>query len=98
KKKYLSPPQVILQYDVYGKVWVLQAGYNNRYDWGSQISNGWQGNKIVFYGTISLSGIKCNERQTWSKISMNQFHILYEEKLQNHTWFAVEENIYTKVR
>jgi len=80
KQKTLLPPQVILQYDDYGKVWVLQPGYHDRYDWGSLISKGWKGNKIIFEGTISISGLKITERETWTKISDHEFHILYEEK------------------
>jgi len=91
------PSQVILQYDTYGKVWVLQPGYHDRYDWGSLISKGWEGNKIVFEGTISISGLKITERETWTKISDHEFHILYEENLLDNSWFVTEENIFTRV-
>jgi hypothetical protein len=98
RKKMVLPPQVILQYDNYGKVWVLQPGYNDRYDWGSLISNGWEGNKIIFKGTISLSGLKVNERETWTRISADEFHILYEENLSDNSWFVIEENTFTKIK
>jgi hypothetical protein len=45
-------------------------------------------------GTISLAGLKVNERQTWIKISEDEFHILYEEQLRDKSWFISEENIY----
>lgn len=98
RKKVILPPQVMLQYDNYGKVWVLQPGYNDRYDWGSLISNGWEGNKIIFKGTISLSGLKINERETWTRISADEFHILYEENLSDNSWFVIEENTFTKLK
>src|SRR5882762_8659844 len=98
RKKVVLPPQVILQYDNYGKVWVLQPGYNDRYDWGSLISNGWKGNKIIFKGAISLTGLKINERETWTKISEDEFHILYEENLLDNTWFVIEENTFNKIK
>ncbi|HMH22833.1 MAG TPA: hypothetical protein VK563_13700 [Puia sp.] len=98
KQKGLLPPQVILQYDNYGKVWALQPGYHDRYDWGSLISDGWQGNKIVFKGTIALAGLKVNESQTWTKISDHEFRIVYEENLSDNSWFLTEENVFTKVK
>jgi hypothetical protein len=98
KQKALIPPQVILQYDNYSRVWVLQAGYYDRYDWGTLIATGWEGNKILFRGTISLAGLKVNQQETWTKITSNKFHILYEEQLQDHSWFKIEENIYTRAK
>jgi hypothetical protein len=98
RQRAVLPAQVMLQYDIYGKVWVLLPGYHDRYDWGSLISDGWEGNKIVFKGTISISGLKINERETWTKISEDEFHILYEEKLIDNKWFSIEENIFTRVR
>jgi hypothetical protein len=98
RKKVVLPPQVMLQYDNYGKVWVLQPGYNDRYDWGSLISNGWEGNTIIFKGTISLSGLKINERETWTRISADEFHILYEQNLSDNSWFVIEENTFTKLK
>jgi len=98
KQRVVVPPQVILQYDNYGKVWVLQPGYHDRYDWGSLIANSWEGNKIIFRGTISLNGLKINERETWTRISANEFHILYEENLLNNSWFVIEENTFTRIK
>jgi len=98
RQKVVLPPQVMLQYDTYGKVWALQPGYSDRYDWGSLISNGWEGNKIIFKGTISLTGLKINERETWTRISADEFHILYEETLGDNSWFVIEENTFTRVR
>jgi len=60
-QKVVFPPQVILQYDNYGKVWALQPGY-------------------------------------WTKISDNEFHILYEENLLDNSWVVIEENIFTKIK
>ena len=92
QRSMIMPPQVILQYDVYGRVWALQPGYNNRYDWGAMISSGWEGDHAEFYGTISLSGILFLEREIWTRISDSEFHILYEEKLSDGSWFKIEEN------
>src|SRR5882757_1718794 len=97
QKSMFMPPQVILQYDVYGRVWALQPGYNNRYDWGAMISSGWEGDHMEFYGTISLSGILILERETWTKIGDNEFQILYEEKLSDGSWFKIEENRYIRI-
>ena len=92
------PPQVILQYDVYGGVWVLQPGYYNRYDWGSLIATGWDGYYIVFNGAISLTGIKLIERETWTRKSDDEFRIVYEEQLSDSSWFTIGESTYTRLK
>ncbi|HWB92125.1 MAG TPA: hypothetical protein VG605_09740 [Puia sp.] len=98
RKLVPMPPQVILQYDVYSNVWVLQSGYYNRYDWGSLVSSGWTGDQIVFEGAISLTGIRLVERETWTKQSDDAFRIVYEELMNDGTWFTIEENTYTRTR
>jgi hypothetical protein len=91
------PPQVILLYDVHGKVWVLQSGYKDRYDWGYMISEGWNGDRIEFNGAISVSGIRMIERETWVRLSDQKFQVIYEERLSDGRWFKTEENIFTRV-
>ena len=98
QKLAAMPPQVILQYDVNGNVWVLQPGYYNRYDWGSLIANGWEGDHIVFNGAISVTGIKLVERETWTRRSDDEFLIVYEQQLSDGSWFTIEENTYTRIK
>ncbi|UFH53303.1 hypothetical protein [Spirosoma sp. KNUC1025] len=93
KKSSPFLPQILLQYDKASQVWAFKGGY----DWGSEIATGWIGNKIVFRGSISLAGLKINERQNWVKLSDKEFHITYEEQLRNGSWFVSETNIYKRV-
>ena len=49
-------------------------------------SNGWQGDAIVFTGLLTMLGVDCELRQTITKKSSDEFHILNEEKLRDETW------------
>lgn len=92
KQRVPFPPQLILQYDKASNLWVFKGGY----DWGSEVAVAWTGHQIVFRGTISLAGLKLNERQTWTKVSPDEFYITYEEQLYNGSWFLLERNVYRR--
>ena len=89
KEKIAAIPEVLLQFDKRSNVLVLKGGY----DWGSEIANSWTNTTMVFLGTISLEGLKITERQTWTKLSNDEFSISYEEQLKNGTWFVSETNV-----
>jgi hypothetical protein len=93
KETISAIPQVLLQFDKRSNVWVLKGGY----DWGSEIAGSWTNTKIIFLGTISLEGFKITERQTWTKISNDEFRISYEEQLKDGKWFLSEINNYKRL-
>jgi hypothetical protein len=54
-------------------------------------SNGWEGDTIVFSGPLTMLGIDCELRQTITKKSPDEFHILNEEKLPDGSWRETDE-------
>ena len=94
KEKVAAIPEVLLQFDKRSNVLVLKGGY----DWGSEIANSWTNTTMVFLGTISLEGFKITERQTWTKLSNDEFRISYEEQLKNGAWFVSETNVYKRLQ
>jgi len=54
-------------------------------------SNGWQRDAIVFSGPLTMLGIDCELRQTITKKSSDEFHILNEEKLPDGSWRETDE-------
>ena len=93
KETISAIPRIFLQFDRRSNVWVLKGGY----DWGSEIASNWTNTKVTFIGTISLEGLKITERQTWTKISNDEFSITYEEQLNDGKWFLSETNDYKRL-
>ena len=54
-------------------------------------SNGWKGDGIVFSGPLTMLGVDCELRQTITKKSPDEFHILNEEKLRDGSWTQTDE-------
>jgi len=54
-------------------------------------SEGWQGDTIVFIGRLTMLGVDCELRQTITKRSPDEFHILNEERLENGSWQETDE-------
>jgi hypothetical protein len=54
-------------------------------------SNGWESETIVFSGPLTMLGIDCELRQTITKKSLDEFHILNEEKLADGSWREADE-------
>ncbi len=54
-------------------------------------SDGWRGDKIVFIGSLTMLGVDCELRQTLTKKSEDETHILNEEKLVDGSWQITDE-------
>lgn len=54
-------------------------------------SSGWSGNQIVFTGPMSMIGVDCQLRQTWTKKGDDEFHVLNEEMMDEGRWGYVDE-------
>ena len=93
RQTILAIPGVLLQLDRASNIWVLKDGF----DWGSEIATSITQQKITFTGTISLAGLKINERQVWTKISASSFRVDCYDILKGGTVFLSETNIYTKL-
>lgn len=54
-------------------------------------SDGWQGDQIVFIGNLTMLGVDCELRQTLTKKSADEGHILNEERLPDGSWQVTDE-------
>jgi hypothetical protein len=57
----------------------------------------WVQSQIVFTGPLTMLGVDCELRQTLTKRSENDFHILNEERLPDNTWSMVDELMFTRI-
>ena len=59
--------------------------------YGIMRSPGWDGNQLVFSGLVTMIGVECHLRQTWTKASDDEFSFVNEELLPDGTWSYVDE-------
>jgi hypothetical protein len=52
---------------------------------------GWVGNQITFHGLMTMIGIECNWRMTWTKSSGDEFAFVNEEQLPDGSWAYIDE-------
>jgi len=52
---------------------------------------GWTGNRIVFSGLMTMLGINCEWRMTWTKTSDDEFAFINEEKTAEGSWAYIDE-------
>ena len=77
-----------ITFDPFSRQWmyVLAEGA-----YGILRSPGWDDNQIVFTGPMMMIGVDCELRQSWTKISDNEFRFVNEEKLSDGSWGYVDE-------
>jgi hypothetical protein len=59
--------------------------------YGIMRSPGWIENRIVFEGHLTMIGVECHMRQTWTKVSEDEFRFVNEERLADGAWGYVDE-------
>jgi hypothetical protein len=52
---------------------------------------GWRGNQIVFSGLMTMLGIDCDWRMTWTKHSADEFVFVNEERRGDGAWEYIDE-------
>ena len=52
---------------------------------------GWIENQIIFLGTMTMLGIDCDWRMSWTRVSDNEFYFINEQKLPDGAWFYIDE-------
>ena len=77
-----------LTFDPFSKRWMMTFTEGL---FGVLQSDGWRGETIVFTGPLTMLGVDCETRQTITKKSSDEFHILNEEKLPDGTWHETDE-------
>ena len=54
-------------------------------------AEGWTDDRIVFSGSMTMIGINCEWRMTWTKISDNEFKFVNEEQTADGSWAYIDE-------
>jgi hypothetical protein len=52
---------------------------------------GWAGDQIAFQGSMTMIGIDCEWRMTWTRVSDDEFGFVNEEKLADGSWAHIDE-------
>ncbi len=78
-----------ITFDPFSKQWIYVL---TRGSYGVLRSlEGWTGNQIVFSGLMTMIGINCEWRMTWTKASDTEFLFVNEEKSTDGSWTYVDE-------
>lgn len=77
-----------ITYDAFSRqfMYVLSEGA-----FGVLRSPGWEDNRIVFTGEMTMIGVNCVLRQTWTKENDDAFSSVNEERLEDGRWSVVDE-------
>jgi hypothetical protein len=59
---------------------------------------GWVGEKIVFSGLMTMIGIDCEWRMTWTKEGVNRFAFINEERTDDGSWAYIDEWRFSRKR
>jgi hypothetical protein len=85
--------------------YIIWDGFNGQFvlsmltprSFGSMISKGFRGDKLVFEGIMTFVGLSLNLRQTWTRQpAKGTFAIANEEALPNGKFAAVDEFAFVK--
>jgi hypothetical protein len=77
-----------ITFDPFSRQWIyvlLEGAY------GIMRSPGWIDGRIVFEGHVTMIGVECELRQTWTKVSDDEFRFVNEERLPDGAWGCVDE-------
>jgi len=82
-----------ITFDPFSEQWmyVLAEGA-----YGVLRSKGWDGNRIVFTGHMTMIGVDCELRQSWEKVSDDEFRFVNEERLPDGSWGYADAWRYTR--
>ena len=78
-----------ITFDPFSKQWIyvlMQGAYGLL-----RSPQGWVGNQIVFHGLMTMIGIECEWRMTWTKVSDDEFAFVNEERLSDGAWAYIDE-------
>jgi len=77
-----------ITFDPFSKQWIYLLAEGA---YGILRSPGWDGNRLVWTGEMTMIGVNCVLRQSWEKKSDDQFSFINEERLEDGTWGYVDE-------
>lgn len=78
-----------ITFDPFSRQWILVL---IRGSYGILRSGpGWTGEQIVFTGLMTMIGINCEWRMTWTKSGDDRFGFVNEERNEDGTWSYIDE-------
>lgn len=77
-----------ITFDAFSRQWIYVL---TRGAYGILRSPGWDGNRITFSGRMTMLGLNCDWRMTWTKTSDDEFGFVNEELLDDGAWAYVDE-------
>ncbi|HVO98966.1 MAG TPA: hypothetical protein VMT15_12905 [Bryobacteraceae bacterium] len=78
-----------LTFDPFSRQWIYVL---TRGSFGMLRSKeGWAGDRIAFSGLMTMIGIECEWRMTWTKINAEEFRFVNEEKISDGSWAYIDE-------
>lgn len=83
-----------ITYDPFSRQWMyvlLRGSYGLL-----RSTDGWQNNRISFAGSMTMIGINCEWRMTWTRMNDNQFHFVNEERDHDGSWIYIDEWRFTR--
>jgi hypothetical protein len=84
----------MITFDALSRTWIYVLT-NGSY--GLLRAAGWAGNQVVFTGLMTMIGIECNWRMTWTKTGDNEFGFVNEEQLADGSWAYIDEWRYWRI-
>jgi|SRR5215813_4107151 len=77
-----------ITFDPFSRQWIYLLAEGA---YGILRSQGWNGEELVFEGEMTMIGVNCILRQTWTRNGNNEFSFINEEKLADGSWGYVDE-------
>src|SRR5262249_33358653 len=78
-----------ITFDPFSKQWIyllIRGSYGVL-----RSAEGWIGNQIVFTGLLTMIGINCEWRMTWTKSSDDAFGFINEERMSDGSWSYIDK-------
>ena len=57
---------------------------------------GWEGNRLVFARRMTMLGVDCDWRMTWTRTNHDRFQFVNQELLPGRTWAYFDESHFTR--
>lgn len=78
-----------MTFDAFSKQWIyvlIQGSYGIL-----RSAEGWVGEQIVFSGLMTMIGINCEWRMTWTREGADQFSFVNEEQKEDGSWAYIDQ-------
>jgi hypothetical protein len=77
-----------ITFDPFSRQWIyvlIEGSY------GILRSPGWSGNQIAFTGLMTMLGVECEWRMTWTRTSDDEFDFVNDEKSKDGSWSYIDQ-------